>query len=181
MTRRKESGSLEPVGARDHARGPEGAPVTLVKYGDYECPDSIGVEPWVRHLVDSSGSRLQFVFRHFPLLAVHPDAQLAAESAEAAAAQGQFWPMHHLLFAQAHQLGPAALTGYAAAIGLDMVRFKAEMADRIYTQRVQEHRRAGERSGLRTTPAFFLNGRPVDISSGIEKLTEAVHAALNGP
>jgi protein-disulfide isomerase len=109
---------------------------------------------------------------------VHPHAELAAEAAEAAAAQGQFWPMHHLLFAQAHHLTPAALMGYAQSLELDMNRFNPEMADHIYTQRVQEHRRAGERSGLRATPAFFLNGEAVDVSLGIEKLQEAVHAAL---
>ena len=109
---------------------------------------------------------------------VHPYAEAAAEAAEAAAAQGEFWAMHRLLFAQAHHLTPSALAGYAEAIGLDMTRFKAEMADHIYTQRVQEHRRAGERSGLRATPAIFLNGRPVDVSHGFDRLEAAVQAAL---
>ncbi len=86
--------------------------------------------------------------------------------------------MHHLLFALTHHLTPAALVGYAQSLGLDMNRFKAEMADRIYTQRIQEHRRAGERTGLRATPAFFLNGKAVDVSFGFDKLDEAVQAAL---
>jgi protein-disulfide isomerase len=86
--------------------------------------------------------------------------------------------MHHLLFAQARHLTPAALAGYAQSLGLDMNRFNAEMGDRIYTQRIQEHRRAGEHSGLRATPAFFLNGKVVDVSFGFEKLDEAVQAAL---
>ena len=109
---------------------------------------------------------------------VHPNAERAAEAAEAAAAQGRFWPMHRLLVAQAHHLTPAALVGCAQSLGLDMSRFNAEMADRIYLQRVQEHRRAGERDGLRATPAFFLNGQAVDVSFGLEKLDEAVKAAL---
>jgi protein-disulfide isomerase len=167
--------------AADHVLGDPHATVTLLEYGDYECPACIQAEPFTRHLVDSNDRRLRFVFRHFPLAEVHPNAELAAEAAEAAAAQGRFWPMHHLLFAQTHHLAIKALTEYAASIDLDMVRFKAEMADRIYTQRVQEHRRAGVQSGVRATPAFFLDGRPLDVSFGFEKLEEAVHAASNRP
>jgi protein-disulfide isomerase len=167
--------------AADHVLGDPHATVTLLEYGDYECPACIQAEPFTRHLVDSNDRRLRFVFRHFPLAEVHPNAELAAEAAEAAAAQGRFWPMHHLLFAQTHHLPIKALTEYAASIDLDMVRFKAEMADRIYTQRVQEHRRAGVQSGVRATPAFFLDGRPLDVSFGFEKLEEAVHAASNRP
>lgn len=166
------------LSAADHVMGSPDAQLTLVEYGDYECPACIQAEPLVRHLVDTESHRLRFVFRHYPLVEVHPHAELAAEAAEAAAAQGKFWPMHHLLFAQKQQLGAAALVGYAESIGLNMLRYHGEMNDRIYTQRVQEHRRAGERSGLRTTPTFFLNDAWVDASSGFEKLAEAVHAAL---
>lgn len=166
------------LAAADHVLGDAHAKLTLLEYGDYECPACIQAEPLMQHLVETYRGRLRFVFRHFPLMEVHPHAELAAEAAEAAAAQGRFWPMHHLLFAQPHHLTPAALTGYARTIGLDMNRFDAEMADHIYTQRVQEHRRAGERSGLRSTPAFFLNGQAVDVSYGFEKLDEAVQAAL---
>ena len=166
------------LAAADHVLGGAHAKLTLLEYGDYECPACIQAEPLMRHLVGAHRGRLQFVFRHFPLVEVHPNAELAAEAAEAAAAQGQFWPMHHLLFAQTHRLTPAALVGYAQSLGLDMNRFNAEMGDRIYTQRIQEHRRAGERSGLRATPAFFLNGKAVDVSFGFEKLDEAVQAAL---
>lgn len=168
------------LSAADHALGDPQARVTLLEYGDYECPACIQAAPLVRQLFENSDGRLRFVFRHFPLMEVHPNAELAAEAAEAAAAQGQFWPMHHLLFAQVHHLTPAALAGYAAEIGLDLVRFTAEMADRIYTQRVQEHRRAGEKSSLRATPSFFLNGKVIDVSFGFERLERAVHAALSG-
>jgi protein-disulfide isomerase len=166
------------LAAADHVLGDADAKLTLLEYGDYECPACIQAEPLMRHLVDTHRGRMRFVFRHFPLVEVHPNAELSAEAAEAAAAQGQFWPMHHLLFAQTHHLTPAALVGYAQSLGLDMNRFNAEMGDRIYTQRIQEHRRAGERSGLRATPAFFLNGKAVDVSFGFEKLDEAVQAAL---
>ena len=166
------------LAAADHVLGDAHAKLTLLEYGDYECPACIQAEPLMQHLVEAHSGRLRLVFRHFPLMEVHPNAEFAAEAAEAAAAQGQFWPMHHLLFAKSHHLTPSAVTGYAQALGLDMNRFNAEMGDRIYTQRVQEHRRAGERSGLRATPAMFLNGRAVDVSFGFGKLEEAVLAAL---
>ena len=166
------------LAADDHVLGDAHAKLTLLEYGDYECPACIQAEPLMQHLVEAHRRPLQFIFRHFPLLEVHPNAELAAEAAEAAAAQGQFWPMHHLLFAQAHHLTPTALPGYAQSLGRDRSRFNAEMTDHIYTQRIQEHRRAGERSGLRATPAFFLNSKAVDVSFGFENLDEAVQAAL---
>lgn len=166
------------LAAADHVLGDAHAKLTLLEYGDYGCPACIQAEPLIQHLFSMHRSRLRFIFRHFPLLELHPNAELAAEAAEAAAAQGQFWPMHHLLFTPPHHLESAALAGYAQSLGLDMIRFNAEMGDRIYTQRIQEHRRAGARSGLRATPAFFLNGKVVDVSFGLERLDEAVHAAL---
>jgi protein-disulfide isomerase len=166
----------------DHSQGNLAAELTLVEYGDYECPACIQAEPLTQHLVETFGRRLRFIYRHYPLMEAHPHAELAAEAAEAAAAQGQFWAMHHLLFSSsvlhANHLKLPALTGYAQAIGLDMHRFNGEMADRIYTQRVQEHRRAAEHSGIRTTPAFFLNGTVVDVSFGVAHLETAVQAAL---
>ena len=168
---------LSPV---DHILGNPDAKLTLVEYGDYECPACIQAEPLVRHLVETEGHRLRFVFRHYPLVEVHPWAELAAEAAEAAAAQGKFWPMHHLLFAQKQHLHAAALAAYAESIGLNMLRYHGEMNDRIYTQRVQEHRHAGDRSGLRATPTFFLKDAVVDVSFGFEKLAAAVHTALKG-
>lgn len=166
------------LSATDHSLGDDHAALTLLEYGDYECPACIQAEPFVRHLVETSGRRLRFIFRHFPQVEVHPHAEMAAESAEAAAAQGRFWPMHHLLFEQTHHLEMPALAGYAVSIGLDMRRFNGEMADRIYLQRLQEHRRAGTHSGIRATPTFFLNGAVVDVSFGFERLQAAVHAAL---
>ncbi len=166
------------LAAAEHVLGDAHASLTLIEYGDYECPACIRAEPLTQHLVEAFGKRMRFVFRHFPLMKVHLRAELAAEAAEAAAAQGKFWAMHHLLFSQPHHLALPALTAHAKSIGLDMIRFHAEMADRIYTQRIQEHRRAGEYCGVRATPAFFLNGRPVDVSFGFERLEDAIHVAL---
>ena len=163
----------------DHVVGNAEAALTLLEYGDYECPACMQAEPLTRHLVETFGKRLCFVYRHCPLVEVHPHAELAAEAAEAAAAQGQFWAMHHLLFTQPHHLKPAALAGYAESLGLDMHRFNGEMSDRIYTQRVQEHRRAAEQTGIRATPAFFLNGAVVDVSFGLENLETSILSALD--
>lgn len=165
--------------AADHMLGDPDVSLTLLEYGDYECPACIQAEPLTQHLVEAFGKRLRFVFRHFPLTEVHPQAELAAEAAEAAAAQGKFWTMHHLLFTQPHQLALPALVTHGLSIGLDMHRFNAEMADRIYAQRVQAHRLAGERSGVRATPAFFLNGTLVDVSFGFEKLEAAIQSGLH--
>jgi protein-disulfide isomerase len=167
--------------AADHIAGSEQARLLLLEYGDYECPACVEAEPLTRHLIEAFGKRMKFVFRHFPLVEVHPHAELAAEAAEAAAAQDKFWPMHHLLFTHSQHLTLDALTRYAEMSGLDMLRFSAEMADRIYTQRVQEHRRSGELIGLRGSPSFFLNGRLVDVSFGLEHLEHAVRAALGEP
>ncbi|GAB2891676.1 DsbA family protein [Uliginosibacterium flavum] len=168
------------LAATEHSLGESHASVTLLEYGDYECPACIRAEPLVRGLIATTGPRLRFVFRHYPLVELHAHAELAAEAAEAAAAQGQFWPMHQLLFSQIHKLTLPDLAAYAESIELDMIRFNGEMADRIYTQRVQEHRRAGEQSGLQTTPAFFLDGKLIDVSDGFGKLEDAVRAALAG-
>ena len=160
----------------DHMLGLEDAPVSLLAYGDYECPVCAQAEPITRHLVQRFGPELRYVFRHLPLLEQHPHAELAAEAAEAAAAQGKFWEMHGLLFGAPNHLTLPDLTQHARTIGLDMTRFHAEMADRIYTQRVQEHRRSAELIGVHTTPAFILNDQWVDVSAGLEKLEEAVQA-----
>ena len=136
----RESGTPAPnaaLTAADHLLGNERANLTLLEYGDYECPACIEAAPFVQQLVADFGLRMNFVFRHFPLFEVHPQAELAAEAAEAAAAQGKFWAMHHLLFSQPHHLALHTLVAHAKAIGLDMIRFNAEMADRTYTQRVQ--------------------------------------------
>ncbi len=167
------------LAAADHMLGNPDASLTLVEYGDYQCPACIKAEPLMHHLVDTYGKHLRFVYRHFPLMEIHLQAELAAEAAEAAAAQGEFWAMHHLLYSQSHPLDLPAFTKHAQSIGLDMNRFNGEMADRIYTQRIQEHRRAGQRRGIHSTPSFFLNGTPVDVSCGFEKLETAIQGAAD--
>jgi protein-disulfide isomerase len=175
---RADDAPINALPAAEHSQGDAHAPLTLVEYGDYECPACRQAEPLVRHLRETCGAQMRFVFRHFPLVEVHPHAELAAEAAEAAAAQGRFWPMHHQLFAHSPHLAASALSACAQAVGLDMIRFHAEMADRIYTQRVQEHRRAAQALGLRGTPGFFLNGRAIDVSFGFDHLETAVLALL---
>ncbi len=174
-------GQITGLLAADHIAGSAHAELLLLEYGDYECPSCVEAEPVTLHLIETFGKRMKFVFRHFPLVEVHPHAELAAEAAEAAAAQGKFWPMHHLLFTRLHNLKRGALDQFAQMIDLDLLRFRAEMADRIYTQRVHEHRRSGESIGLRGSPSFFLNGEVVDVSFGIEHLELAVRAALGEP
>ena len=137
------------------------APVTLVEYGDYECPHCRQVVPVIRALQERFGDRLRYVFRHFPL-ASHPHAQLAAEAAQAAGAQGKFWDMHYLLFEHRGTLEMADLVRYARGLGLDMERFERELAGHTHAERVQEDFRSGVSSGANGTPAFFLNGARYD-------------------
>ena len=166
------------VGPTDHRLGPDRAPVTLIEYGDYECPVCASVEPAAKLLRAAHRSDLAFVFRHYPIESAHPHALLAAEAAESAGAQGKFWPMHDLLMTNPRHLSRHHLDGYAAQLGLDMGRFKAELDDEIYRQRVREHQDGGNRSHLRATPAFFVDGVLQDVSGGVHALFERVAAQL---
>ena len=166
-----------PVSAADHRAGPEHGPVTVIEYGDFECPLCLAVEPAVRQLRDLHRADMVFVFRHFPLEEAHPHALMAAEATEAAAAEGKFWPMHDLLLASARGITRRHLDGYAAQLGLDVTRFRAELDDEIYRQRVREHQEGGRRSHLRATPTFFVNGAVQDVSGGMHELFAAVVAA----
>lgn len=165
----------EPV---DHFLGSEHAPVTLIEYGDFECPSCQVAVRTPKLLLERFPNRLRFIFRHFPLEEAHPHALMAAEAAEAAAAQGKFWPMHDLLFAHQSHLRTEDLRRYAAEAGLELARYTAEMDDHIYLQRVREHHEGGRRSHMRATPTFFLNGSVQDISFGMQALHDAVAAAV---
>ena len=167
-----------PVQPLDHVMGSVDAEVTVVEYGDFECPSCVGAEPAVRQLLALYGPRLRFVFRHFPQEDAHPHALLAAEAAEAAGAQGRFWPMHDLLLAHSPQLARHHLDGYAARLELDLARFKAELDDEVYRQRVREHQEGGRLSHLRATPTFFVDGVVQDVSGGLRDLFAAVKSAL---
>ena len=145
--------------ARDHLRGPVGAPLTLVEYGDFECPFCGQATGAVNELREQFGDRLLYVFRHTPLIEIHPHAQLAAEAAEAAAAQGRFWEMYDRLFANQDRLATTDLLDHAAALGLDMQRFAHDLGAGVYARRVQQDVVSAEASGVAGTPTFFVGGR----------------------
>jgi protein-disulfide isomerase len=167
-----------PISATDHVLGPEHAPLTVLEYGDFECPNCLQAAPAVKMILKRFENRIRFVYRHFPLEEVHPHALAAAEAAESAGAQGKFWPMHDLLFERPGKLGNDHLRACAERIGMDMARYTAEMDDEIYRQRVREHLAGGRASGVRATPTFFINGKLFDVSFGIHTLSDAVAAAL---
>jgi Na+/H+ antiporter NhaA len=162
---------------RDHIRGSGEAPVTLVEYGDYECPFCGQAEPVVRELLDSFGDDVRYVWRHLPLSDVHPNAQMAAEASEAAAAQGAFWPMNDLLLGHQDALTADDLTGYARELGLDADRFWDELRRRRYTDRVAEDVASADASAVSGTPTFFINGRRHQGAYDIGTLTNAVTTA----
>jgi protein-disulfide isomerase len=147
-----------PVSALDHAVGPEDAPVTLVEYGDYECPYCGMAHPIVKRARQELGSRLRFVFRNFPLAEIHPHARLAAQAAEAAAAQGRFWEMHDMLFEHQDALEAEDLLGYAKSLGLDTAKFARDLEAATYAKRIRDDFRNGVKSGVNGTPTFFVNG-----------------------
>jgi Na+/H+ antiporter NhaA len=161
----------------DHVRGPDDAPVTLVEYGDFECPYCGMAEGTIRELLSSHGDDVRYVWRHLPLNDVHPSAQLAAEASEAASAQGKFWEMYDVLLAHQGELTPRDLTKYANDLGLDGDRFKDELRRREYAQRVSEDVGSADESGVSGTPTFFINGRRHYGVYDLDTLTEAVGAA----
>jgi protein-disulfide isomerase len=169
---------LVPDEATDHILGPATARATLIEYGDFECPSCAQAYPAVKIMLDHFGPQVRFVFRHFPLREVHRHAELAAEAAEAAGAQGKFWPFHDLLFTHQHRLGETHLRDHALQAGLDMARFENEMRDHVYLQRVQEQMQVGDQLRVRATPTFYLNGEVVDVSFGLAHLQQAVGRAL---
>ncbi len=148
---------------RDHIQGPEDAPVTLVEYGDFQCPNCGEAYPILKSIQKKMGNKLRFVYRHFPITETHPDAVHAAEASEAAAAQGKFWEMHDLLFEHQHALDGESLHNYAAHLKLDMGRFDREMREHAYADRIRDDFSSGLRSGANGTPTFFINGDRYDL------------------
>jgi protein-disulfide isomerase len=167
------------VDATDHVLGPEHAPVTLVEYGDFECPNCKQAAPAVKLLLAKFDQEIRFVYRHFPLEEVHPHAMHAAQAAECAGGQGKFWQMYDLLFDNQAHLKLKQLRAYAERLELDMPRFTAEMDDEIYRQRVREHQRSGNESGVRSTPAFYVNGAIHDVSFGLHSLVDRIQEELH--
>ncbi|MGW3416245.1 Na+/H+ antiporter NhaA [Streptomyces sp. NPDC000888] len=162
---------------RDHLRGPRHAPVTVVEYGDYECPYCGQAEPVVRELLGDFGDDVRYVWRHLPLTDVHIHAQLAAEAAEAAALQDRFWDMHDLLISHQGALRFDDLRGYAAQIGLDTARFERDMRAHAGAAHVAEDVESADLSGVAGTPTFFVNGRRHHGAYDIAGLSQAVRAA----
>jgi protein-disulfide isomerase len=170
-----------PVGARDHAQGPASAPVTLVEYGDYECPHCGRAYPIVKAVQKRLGQRLRFVFRNFPLSEIHPNATHAAEAAEAAGEQGKFWEMHDALFENQDALDPADLIAHSARIGIDSDKLADELKSHAHVARVQEDFMSGVRSGVNGTPTFFLNGKRYDGPWDYQDLLAALEAVIAAP
>jgi NhaA family Na+:H+ antiporter len=164
--------------ARDHVRGAVDGRVTLVEYGDFQCPFCGDAYPVVRALLEDY-HWLRFVFRHMPLPDLHPRAPAAAEAAEAAGAQGHFWDMHDRLFENQHALSDEQLREHAAALGLDMERFDRDLREGVHRERVEEDLRSGAQSGIPSTPRFFVNGA-IHLGSATEPELRRVIEAASG-
>jgi protein-disulfide isomerase len=159
---------------RDHIQGPADAPVTLVEYGDYQCPFCGAAYPILKDVQARMGDRLRLVFRNFPITTSHPNAELAVEAAEAAAVQRRFWEMHDLLYENQDRLGGEDLHGYAGRLGLDVETFDRELAAHAHADRVREDFMTGVRSGVNGTPTFYVNGARYDGSYEAETLLAAL-------
>jgi protein-disulfide isomerase len=181
-----ESQLTPPVSERDHIAGPDDAPVTLVEYGDFECPYCGMAYPIVKAAQRELGSQLRFAFRHFPLAESHPHARLAAQAAEAAAAQGHFWEMHDMLYEHQEALAPKDIIGYAESLGLDSAKLARDLEAGTFAKRVRDDFRNGVRSGVNGTPTFFVNGDRYDGSwanaeSFIDALRKAARQGADAP
>ena len=167
-----------PVSERDHAQGPDTAPMTLVEYGDYECPYCGQAYPIVKNIQERLGGKLRFVFRNFPITQVHPHAQHAAEAAESAGAQNKFWEMHDRLYEHQRELDDTHLSQHASAIGMDVARFEDEMAKHVHASRVREDFMSGIRSGVNGTPTFYINGIRYDDSWAEKTLLASINQQI---
>jgi len=170
----------EPVGPNDHAQGPTHAPVTLLEYGDYQCPYCGEAYPVLKEVQARMGKALRFVFRNFPLGEMHPYAFIAAEAAEAAGAQNQFWAMHDMLYENQDALEPESLAGYAKALGLDLERFVEDINAGTFTARIKHDFQGGLMSGVNGTPSLFINGQRYDGPRDVESLLEVLQAIADG-
>jgi protein-disulfide isomerase len=150
---------LDPVTDQDHAIGPADAPITIVEYGDYECPDCLNFVPIAREIYRALGGKLRFVFRHFPRNSIHPHASAAAEAAEAAAEQGKFWEMHEALFRHQKELSTIDFSHLALTLGLEIYQFETSREQEKHRRRVLFDYESGIRNGVTGTPTLFINGR----------------------
>ncbi len=168
----------KPVSPHDHAEGSIDAPLTLVEYGDYQCPYCGAAYPVVKRLQKTLGKKLRFVFRNFPLTQVHPYALIAAEAAEAAALQDKFWEMHDLLFEEQNLLKPEIVLSWAKKIELNLEQFENDIKQDVVEKRIKEDRQSGIRSGVNGTPTFFINGTRYDGAHDYNSLLAALESAL---
>ena len=170
-----------PAGERDHSEGPSDAPLVLVEYGDYQCPYCGAAYPIVKRVQKELGSSLRFVFRNFPLTDSHPQAEWAAETAEAAAAQGKFWEMHDFLYENQRFMGDEAyFAKHETKLKLDATKIAREVAKGAYSSRIEEDYMSGIRSGVNGTPTFFIDGVRYDGYPGFGPMVSALKAAQKG-
>jgi protein-disulfide isomerase len=162
---------------RDHFQGPADAAVTLVEYGDYECPFCGAAYPIIKEVQARTGEVLRFVFRNFPITTSHPHAERAAEAAEAAGAQGRFWEMHDLLYENQKRLRDQDLRAYAERLGLDVEPFDRDLAEHVHVARIHEDFMSGVRSGVNGTPTFYVNGVRHDHSYDVDTMLAAIERA----
>lgn len=167
-----------PVSDEDHIQASPEADLTLVEYGDYECPYCGRAYPIIKEVQRRLGAQLRFVFRNFPLRESHPHAEMAAEAAEAAAAQGRFWEMHDVLYEHQRALDHSHLLQYARDLGLDERQFDEDLRSHKYASRVRHDFLSGVRSGVNGTPTFFINGVRHDDAWDVETLSDALRAAM---
>jgi protein-disulfide isomerase len=170
----------KPVDENDRVLGPADAPVTLVEYGDFQCPHCRAAHFYLKNVLATMGDELRFVFRHMPLAQVHPMAQPAAEAAEAAGAQGRFWPMHDAIYENQDMLSPALLTRLGQRLGLDMQRFADDVDSHRLLPKVKDDFMSAVRSGAAGTPSFFINGEMYEGSFDDESLIDALRFAAQG-
>ena len=165
----------------DHVLGAAGASVGILEYGDFECPLCAQAHAALKIVFAHYSPLLSIVYRHFPRKEIHPNAELAAEAAEAAAAQGKFWQMHDLLFQNQRRLDREWLSDYAEQIELVVHRFDRELSAHVHLPRVCDQVAIAKQIPVRASPAFYVNGLYTDVSFGLLRLQEAVDAALSGP
>ena len=178
MTTRSSTELTLPVTDRDHIQGSTEALVTLVEYGDYECPHCGRAHPIVEEIRQQFGDRLRFVFRNFPLTQVHAHAEAAAEAAEAAGAQGRFWEMHQALFTHQNALDTSHLVQYAGRLRINAAQLGEALSAHTFRDRVREDFMSGVRSGVNGTPTFFINGMRHDAPFDLPFLSEAIEGAM---
>jgi protein-disulfide isomerase len=167
-----------PLTPFDHVIGGNDTAVTIVEYGDYECPSCAAAQPIVRQTLARYGSNLRFAFRHFPLVEVHPHAEPAAETAEFAGSQGLFWPMHDAIFANQHRLNVPLLIALAASMKLSPIALRDALANSRFAPKIRADFTGGVRSGVNGTPTFFVNGMRFDSPLGVAGLPAAIDATI---